>query len=230
MEVIRVPHVSLVDCFGKKLGTYSDSPAWWGEIQTKTKHDIVLTASYTELNSNHHHHKHRIFSGKVSPMDADNDSNNYSNSMDNLDDMLDDDEFVNEVNDVNANDYVEQMANQIRIKELAKEAKNDVLGETLLHIAVMYDHLPMIKFLIEKKGYNVNLRCISGKFSGGFNSKLTTKLIEESEYEMLAYYGEYPLALAACFASKEVYDYLISQGADPNLPGNSFKIISSQFI
>jgi len=33
-----------------------------------------------------------------------------------------------------------------------------------------------------------------------------------------AYYGEYPLAFAACFGYADIYDYLISQGADPNNP------------
>ena len=32
-----------------------------------------------------------------------------------------------------------------------------------------------------------------------------------------AYYGEYPLAFAACFGREEVYDYLLDHGADPNL-------------
>ena len=45
------------------------------------------------------------------------------------------------------------------------------------------------------------------------------KKFEKSEYTDVAYYGEYPLCLAACFASKEIYDYLIDQGADPNLIG-----------
>lgn len=31
-----------------------------------------------------------------------------------------------------------------------------------------------------------------------------------------AYYGEYPLAFAAAFGYKEIYDYLIDHGADPN--------------
>ena len=96
-----------------------------------------------------------------------------------------------------------------------------ILGETLLHIAIMYDDLKTIKFLIERKGYNVHQRCTGGKFSGGFNSKVTAKLINESKYESLAYYGEYPLALAACFSTKDIYDYLIDQGADPNLPDSN---------
>lgn len=32
-----------------------------------------------------------------------------------------------------------------------------------------------------------------------------------------AYYGEYPLAFAACFGNKDIYDLLIQYGADPNL-------------
>jgi len=31
-----------------------------------------------------------------------------------------------------------------------------------------------------------------------------------------AYYGEYPLAFAACFGYADIYDYLIRQGANPN--------------
>lgn len=32
-----------------------------------------------------------------------------------------------------------------------------------------------------------------------------------------AYYGEYPLAFAVCFGYMDIYDYLIDNGADPNL-------------
>ncbi len=32
-----------------------------------------------------------------------------------------------------------------------------------------------------------------------------------------AYYGEYPLAFAAAFGHKEIYDFLIENGADPNM-------------
>jgi hypothetical protein len=31
-----------------------------------------------------------------------------------------------------------------------------------------------------------------------------------------AYYGEYPLAFAACFGNKDIYDLLIQYGANPN--------------
>ena len=83
----------------------------------------------------------------------------------------------------------------------------------------MYDDLHTIQFLIEEKGFDVNQRSCGGRFIGGFNSKLTNSMIQQSKYEGLAYYGEYPLAFAACFASKEIYDYLVEKGADPNLQG-----------
>lgn len=31
-----------------------------------------------------------------------------------------------------------------------------------------------------------------------------------------AYYGEYPLAFAACRGNQDIYDYLIDHGANPN--------------
>ncbi len=92
-----------------------------------------------------------------------------------------------------------------------------IIGETPLHIAIMYDDLETIEYIVEARGFNVNQRCVGGKYNGSFKDKETAYAIKKSEYENLAYYGEYPLCLAACFASKEVYDYLLDKGADPNL-------------
>lgn len=94
-----------------------------------------------------------------------------------------------------------------------------IIGETPLHIAIMYDDMETIKYLIEQRGISVNQKTMTGKFAGGFNTKGTLKAVEKSQYGLLAYYGEYPLCLAACFASKDVYDYLIEKGADPNMKG-----------
>jgi len=105
---------------------------------------------------------------------------------------------------------------------LSQDNESHVIGETPLHIAIMYDDLTSLKILIEKKGYNVNQRSIGSSFTGGFDSKLTSNLIQQSKYEGLAYYGEFPLAFAACFANKEIYDYLIEKGADPNLQGMAY--------
>ena len=55
-------------------------------------------------------------------------------------------------------------------------------------------------------------------------------------YAGYAYYGEYPLAFAACFGHEEMYDYLIDHGADPNLAdsfGNTvlhMLVISNQIV
>ena len=116
-----------------------------------------------------------------------------------------------------------------RAKKSTKEKKKEcsVIGETPLHIAIIYDDLITIKNLVENKGVDVNQRCVDGKFTSGFQSKQTTSLIAQSKYNSLAYFGEYPLAFAACFASKEVYDYLIEKGADPNMQGLSFTILQS---
>ncbi len=92
-----------------------------------------------------------------------------------------------------------------------------IIGETPLHIAIMFDDMETISYIVEARGINVNQRSVGGKFIGSFKDKENSKAIEKSEYDSLAYYGEYPLCFAACFASKEVYDYLIEKGADPNL-------------
>ena len=112
--------------------------------------------------------------------------------------------------------------------KFCEESECNVIGETPLHIAIMYDDLASLKILIEEKGFDVNQRNLEDKFSGGFNSKFTSNLIQQSKYDGLAYYGEYPLAFAACFANKEIYDYLIEKGADPNLQGLTQKNISNK--
>ena len=94
-----------------------------------------------------------------------------------------------------------------------------VIGETLLHIAITYDDLDSIKILIEKKSFDVNKRTSGEKLLNGFGSKETLHLIKNAKYDGLAYYGEYPLALAAYFENKNIYDYLLENGADPNLQG-----------
>lgn len=116
--------------------------------------------------------------------------------------------------------FLEQLKRPETTSSVDDEDEEDpcmIIGETPLHICIMYDDLETIQYLIESRGINVNQRCIGGKFAGSFKGKDTTTAIKNSRYESLAYYGEYPLCFAACFASKEVYDYLVEKGADPNL-------------
>jgi ankyrin repeat protein len=103
------------------------------------------------------------------------------------------------------------------IDNFGEENGTNVIGETILHIAIVYDDLVSIKILVEQKHYNVNQRNSGGKILNGFSSKETSKLIKQCKYDRLAYYGEYSLALAAYFGNKGIYDYLIEKGADPNL-------------
>ncbi|UJR35317.1 hypothetical protein I4U23_028078 [Adineta vaga] len=109
-----------------------------------------------------------------------------------------------------------------------------VIGETPLHIAVVYNDLNSVKLLI-KHGVDVNKRVV-----GDFNSSDQNKTINETKKgrrktfhrsepsvkqfnpqsgtpESHAYFGEYPLAFAAAFGYIEIYDYLIEHGADPNM-------------
>jgi hypothetical protein len=120
--------------------------------------------------------------------------------------------FLDQLKEKNTSD-------KVTAEEGLEEEKCHVIGESLLHIAIIYDCLDSVKYLVEIKKMNVNQRTTSGKFINGFEAKETAKLIQESDYDTLAYYGEYPLCFAALFASREIYDYLVEKGADPNLKG-----------
>ena len=117
----------------------------------------------------------------------------------------------------NDEEKVSALSNRDDDENKVEECK--VIGETLIHIAIMYDDLDSIKYLIETKGMQVNQRSTGDDFVNGFEQKDLAVEIENSTYKGLAYYGEYPLALAACFANRDIYDYLVAKGGDPNLKG-----------
>jgi hypothetical protein len=179
----------------------------------------ALQHSQTKLNENDNvslSSRSKLINGKESPLDKKLGQQDQQNKQ--------------QVSTVSTISHSTSFANQgIRTSVAATYEENqrqcNVIGETPLHIAIMYDDFNSIKYLIETKGLDVNQRTVGGKFVGGFNSKLTFNLIQQSKYESLAYYGEYPLAFAACFASKEIYDYLIEKGADPNLKGSQLKFL-----
>ncbi|CAH3196355.1 unnamed protein product, partial [Porites evermanni] len=86
-------------------------------------------------------------------------------------------------------------------------------GETSVHIVIVNGDLYSLKFLIGRCGADVNARA-QGRFFMPEDCK--DKMKQVTDYEGYAYYGEYPASFAACFESKEMYDYLIRKGADPN--------------
>ncbi|CAF2381938.1 unnamed protein product [Rotaria sp. Silwood2] len=113
-----------------------------------------------------------------------------------------------------------------------------VIGETPLHIAIVYNDINSVKLLI-KHGVDVN-KCVVGdfntpeqdrkndgdkkgrgkKFQLPFRRANTSQKQfdpQNSSPESHAYYGEYPLAFAATFGHSEIYDYLVQHGADPNM-------------
>ena len=219
MEVIRIPQVSLVDSTGRRIGVYTDDPDWWQQL--KLKHHTQVAP----INNNSHNNAPAIqakqhpnqleMTRQISQHEFGSRSKLIKNGDDEGGKSQEDLKVVTVGNDHLINST---LANLVPTST-SEEKECNVIGETPLHIAIMYDDLATLKFLIEEKGFDVNQRNSSGKFLGGFNSKLTAKLISQSKYESLAYYGEYPLAFAACFANKEIYDYLIEKGADPNLQG-----------
>ena len=216
MEVIRIPQVSLVDSTGRRIGVYTDDPDWWQQLKLKhhkqnalTHHSSPPLAIQNSINLNQ--------IGTTRP------SRNVKNAIElgSRTKLMKSDDDLNSREDLRSNtklNLTQELTDTNTVANI-EEKECNVIGETPLHIAIMYDDLTTLKFLIEEKGFDVNQRNSGGKFAGGFNSKLTAKLISQSKYESLAYYGEYPLAFAACFANKEIYDYLIDKGADPNLQG-----------
>lgn len=63
---------------------------------------------------------------------------------------------------------------------------------------------------------NVTLNTFSGSF---FLPRDQQKVppARQTNYEGLAYLGEYPLAWAACCANESVYNLLLESGADPDM-------------
>ncbi|CAF3336535.1 unnamed protein product [Rotaria socialis] len=113
-----------------------------------------------------------------------------------------------------------------------------VIGETPLHIAIFYNDISSVQLLV-KHNVDVNQRVVgdfypsehirskdetkNGKANGSrqvFHRNATSQKsisLKNANPETTAYYGEYPLAFAAAFGYKEIYDYLIDNGSDPNM-------------
>lgn len=90
---------------------------------------------------------------------------------------------------------------------------HEFYGETAVHITIVNGDLQSFKLLVGQCGADVHARA-RGRFFLPEDCK--DKIKQETNYDGYAYYGEYPASFAACFDNKEMYDYLIRRGADPN--------------
>jgi len=89
----------------------------------------------------------------------------------------------------------------------------EYLGASALHLAIAYSNNELVQDLIEA-GANVNQRAIGSFFLP--RDQQVRKAAKNTDYEGLAYLGEYPLAWAACCANESVYNLLLECGADPD--------------
>ncbi|XP_037029755.1 uncharacterized protein LOC119069730 [Bradysia coprophila] len=89
----------------------------------------------------------------------------------------------------------------------------EYLGASALHLAIAYSNNELVQDLIEA-GANVNQRATGSFFLP--RDQQGYRPAKNTDYEGLAYLGEYPLAWAACCANESVYNLLLDSGADPD--------------
>lgn len=123
------------------------------------------------------------------------------------------------------------------IIRMKKTINFKILGAGALHLAIAYNNNELVQDLVEA-GANVNQRAIGKSFacfplqykyvtvnhvSGSFflpRDQQRPKPAKYTDYEGLAYLGEYPLAWAACCANESVYNLLLDSGAHPDYQDN----------
>ncbi|XP_056638835.1 transient receptor potential cation channel subfamily V member 6 [Diorhabda sublineata] len=93
----------------------------------------------------------------------------------------------------------------------------EYLGASALHLAIAYNNNELVQDLVEA-GANVNQRAIGSFFLP--RDQQRPKPAKHTDYEGLAYLGEYPLAWAACCANESVYNLLLDSGANPDYQDN----------
>lgn len=89
----------------------------------------------------------------------------------------------------------------------------EYLGASALHLAIAYSNNELVNDLIDA-GADVNQRAI-GRFFLPRDQQSNTP-VKNTDYDGLAYLGEYPLAWAACVNNESVYNLLLEVGADPD--------------
>lgn len=100
---------------------------------------------------------------------------------------------------------------------------DEYYGENVLHMAIVNEDYPMVKYLVEQ-GANLEERC-TGSFMGPEDQKgdRSDNLLHEevdrpinTNYEGHVYWGEYPHCFAACLGQDESYRLILHKGANPD--------------
>jgi ankyrin repeat protein len=81
----------------------------------------------------------------------------------------------------------------------------EYLGASALHLAIAYSNNELVNDLIDA-GADVNQRAIGRFFLP--RDQQSNNPAKQTDYEGLAYFGEYPLAWAACVNNESVYNLL----------------------
>ncbi|XP_015185813.1 PREDICTED: uncharacterized protein LOC107071371 [Polistes dominula] len=89
----------------------------------------------------------------------------------------------------------------------------EYLGASALHLAIAYNNNELVQDLIDA-GAIISQRAIGSFFLP--RDQQRSNPARSTDYEGLAYLGEYPLAWAACCANESVYNLLLDNGADPD--------------
>ncbi|XP_006610582.1 uncharacterized protein LOC102678884 isoform X1 [Apis dorsata] len=89
----------------------------------------------------------------------------------------------------------------------------EYLGASALHLAIAYNNNELVQDLVEA-GAIISQRAIGSFFLPRDQQRMNPA--KNTDYEGLAYLGEYPLAWAACCANESVYNLLLDSGADPD--------------
>ncbi|KDR16309.1 hypothetical protein L798_10124, partial [Zootermopsis nevadensis] len=89
----------------------------------------------------------------------------------------------------------------------------EYLGASALHLAIAYANNELVQDLVEA-GANVSQRAIGSFFLP--RDQQRSRPSKHTDYEGLAYLGEFPLAWAACCSNESVYNLLLDSGASPD--------------
>lgn len=101
---------------------------------------------------------------------------------------------------------------------------DEYYGETVLHMAIVNEDLPMVKFMLDS-GADYHMRSIGSFFSPEDQKSSREDTLEyewikvcvDTNYEGYVYWGEYALSFAACLGQEESYRLTLAKGADPDM-------------